>query len=117
VSDDPTWDYFQNRANRDRVMDATTEDAAAEALGLANPVGYIEALLDETARDGQLYRLNTTTGRLAERLPVDVDTSDGMKHWLTWSWHADDGLTFTLLDDTEVADWAPVEVRPVDGRE
>lgn len=62
-------------------------------------------------------RLNTTTGRLAERLPVEVDSSDGVKQWLTWTWDTDQGLYVHLLDDTEVADWAPVEVRPVGGRE
>lgn len=54
-----------------------------------------------------IRRLNTTTGRLAERLPEDVDTSDGVKQWLTWTWDADTGLGIELLGDAEVADWVP----------
>lgn len=65
-----------------------------------------------SATDGQLYRLNTSTGRLAERLPVEVDSSDGVKQWLTWTWDVDRGLHVALLDDSQVAGWVPVEVRP-----
>lgn len=41
---DPTWEYFQNPANRQRVMDNITEQEAGDILDIVNPIGSLKHL-------------------------------------------------------------------------
>lgn len=44
VDHDPTWEHFQDPANRQRVMDNITEQEAGDILDIVNPIGSLKHL-------------------------------------------------------------------------